>query len=82
MSSQIAILPLTLTYLLPIPCFASQDPHKLTCLPSSPSLEVPSDGELKVQCNVTVPEDQVRFLSIENILISIPQNLGWVPAAL
>ena len=41
---------------------SSTTSHSLTCLPSSSSIEVPSDGELlNVQCNVTVPKTQVWF---------------------
>ena len=60
-SPHISTLPLILTSLatyLPLVTLAT---HNLTCLPSSSSIEVPSDGELEVQCNVTVPNTQVCF---------------------
>ena len=60
-SPHISTLPLILTSLathLPLVTLAT---HSLTCLPSSSSIEVPSDGELEVQCNVTVPNTQVCF---------------------
>ena len=66
--AQISTLPLFLTSLVvTLPCRASLDTHSLACLPSSSSLEVPSEGELKVQCNVTVAEDQVCFWFVFSI---------------
>merc|ERR1719341_2805260 len=56
------LLPLILTSLVTLQSAAS---HSLSCLPSSPSLEVPSEGELKVQCNVTVPEEQASLYTIQ-----------------
>ena len=58
-SPRISTLLLVLTFLLTrLPPTAT---HSLSCLPSSSSIEVPSDGELKVHCNVTVPKTQVCF---------------------
>ena len=40
----------------------STSSSELSCLPSSPSLAVPGLGELlTVQCNVTVPKEEVGF---------------------
>ena len=56
------LIPLILTSMVvTLPSTVSMASRSLTCLPSSSSLEVPSEGELKVQCNVTVPEEQVRI---------------------
>ena len=69
-SPHISTLPLILTSLathLPLVTLAT---HSLTCLPSSSSIEVPSDGELEVQCNVTVPNTQVCFWVLFSLLNS------------
>ena len=63
MSAHISIIiPLILTSMVAI--LPSTARHSLTCLPLSSSLKVRSEGELEVQCNVTVPEEQVRFSSM------------------
>merc|ERR1719305_446045 len=71
-SPHISTLPLILTSLLthlPLVTLLTRLPptatHSLTCLPSSSSIEVPSDGELEVQCNVTVPNTQEAFYTIQ-----------------
>ena len=63
MSPRIFTLILT-SMVVTLPPTVSLASRSLTCLPSSSSLEVPSEGELKVQCNVAVPEEQVRFSSM------------------
>ena len=63
MSPRIFTLILT-SMVVTLPSTVSLASRSLTCLPSSSSLEVPSEGELKVQCNVAVPEEQVRFSSM------------------
>ena len=66
MSPHISILILLIltSMVVTLPSTVSLASRSLTCLPSSSSLEVPSEGELKVQCNVAVPEEQVRFSSM------------------
>jgi len=64
MSAHIStLIPLILTSMVAI--LPSTARHSLTCLPLSSSLKVPSEGELEVQCNVTVPEEQAGLYTIQ-----------------